>query len=162
MKSLIIGLVVLSAVPVWAQEPVQTVPDYASWVTASANPVIAVVQAFRSEDRWCRLGQLGISGGITTSVGLLGQHFIRSPRPCVGSPGCSGNGGPSMHAGLGTLGISRGFHSGMGITFSIAMAVGTAGGRVDAKRHTKTQVMAGLALGSVSEWAGQKLVRCGS
>jgi len=160
----ILALVLLcgSAISAAAQEPVRPVPDIISWGTALTNPTIAVVEAFRSDDRLCRLGQLGISGGITTTVGLLAQHYIHSPRPCVGSPGCSGNGDPSMHAAIGVLGISRGFQSGLGFTFSISMAVGTAGGRVDANRHNKKQAALGLALGGLSELAGQRLLRCAS
>ena len=161
MRAALIVVLLLGAV-VSAQEAVQRVPDAVTWATAFANPAIAVVQAFRSETPRCRLGQLGISGGITTTVGLLAQHYITSPRPCVGSPGCSGNGDPSMHAAIGVLGISRGVHSGLGLTFSVSMAVGTAGGRVDAQRHTVKQAALGLALGGLSEWAGQRLLQCAS
>jgi len=150
----------IGAIPIRAQEPVRRVPDAVTWLTASANPIVAVILAARSDAPRCRLTQLGISGGITTTVGLLAQHYVTSPRPCVGSPGCSGNGAPSLHTAWGVLGISRGVHSGLGITFSVAMAVGTAGGRVDAKRHTPWQVLEGLALGSAAEWAGQRLLRC--
>jgi len=157
---LVLAALVGLAGPVRAQTAVEPVPDAISWATALANPTIAAVQAFRADDRLCRFGQLGISGGITTTVGLLAQHYIRSPRPCVGSPGCSGNGGPSMHAAISELGISRGFHSGWGVTLSVSLAVGTAGERVDAERHTPKQVAAGLLLGGLAEWAGRALLRC--
>jgi len=153
---LMVGCATLSA-----QEPVQRVPDIVSWATASANPVIAVVQAFRSDTPRCRLGQLGISGGITATAGLLAQHYVTSPRPCLGSPGCAGNGAPSMHAAISALGISRGVHTGLGVTLSISLAIGTAGGRVDAQRHTKTQAALGLALGGLAEWGGRSLLHCG-
>ena len=156
----VIVAVLLLSVSLAAQEPVRPVPDIISWGTALTNPTIAAVQAFRSEDRLCRFGQLGISGGITTTVGLLAQHYLHSPRPCVGSPGCSGNGDPSMHAAIGVLGLSRGFQSGLGLTFSISLAVGTAAGRVDARRHDPKQAAFGLVLGGLSELAGRTLLRC--
>lgn len=161
MRGTVFGVLLLT-VSVAAQAPVRPVPDAISWATAFGNPAIGVVQALRSDAPVCRLGQLGISGGITMTAGLLGQHFIKSPRPCVGSPGCDGNGGPSLHSAWGVLGISRGVHSALGLTFSVSMAVGTASGRVDANRHTKTQAALGLALGGLSELAGRTLLRCRS
>lgn len=157
---LVLAALVGLAGPVRAQTAVAPVPDWASYATAAANPSIAVWHAVRSDDRWCQLGQLGVSALVTTGVGLTAQHFIVSPRPCVGSPGCSGNGGPSMHAAIGVLGISKGFRSGLGVTVSVTLAVGTAGARVDAERHTVTQAAAGVALGALAEWAGHALVRC--
>ena len=44
-----------------AQEPVSTIPDAVSWGTAFVNPAIAAAQAWKSERRGCRLGQLAIS-----------------------------------------------------------------------------------------------------
>lgn len=144
-----------------AQEAVSvsSLPDAISYATAFANPAVAAFKAIRSDDPMCRLSQIGIAGGIT-SAGLIAQRFIHSPRPCMGSPGCSGNGMPSLHSAYSVVGISQGVHSGLGFTFSLSMSVGTAAARVDANRHTPWQVAAGLALGSFSEWAGQKLARC--
>jgi len=159
MKALIV-VALLGGSAVSAQEAVRPIPDAISWATALANPVIGVVQAFRSEAPACHLGQLGIAGGIVVTAGLLGQHVIPSPRPCVGSPGCAGNGTPSLHAAISGVGSSRGIHSGLGITLSVSLMIGTAGGRVDAQRHNPKQAALGLLVGGLSELAGRTLLRC--
>jgi len=159
MKSLIIGLVVLSACPVWAQEPVSKVPDYASWGMAFANPSIAAYRALRSSDPKCYGSQLLVSELIANGGGLLLKHFFKGPdaaRPCVG---CARDGMPSGHSWNSVIGSTSG--TGWQIAVGASFAVGTAGLRVDANRHTSKQVAFGLLLGAGAEGAGKALVRCG-
>ncbi len=139
-----------------AQEPVARVPDVASWVTAGANATGAVVDAIRSDDATCRLGQLAISEAIGMGAAFTLQHFIISARPCLG---CAPNGMPSAHVTQSLIGSTA---SARGLTwgFSLGMALGTAEGRDRAHRHTRAQQVAGFALGSLAEWTGQRLVRC--
>jgi len=145
-----IGLVlVLVAAPVFAQEPVNRAADVISWGTAAVNPTIAVVKAFRADQTKCHLGQIAISAALVNSTGLLLQHFVVSPRPC-----CPGNGRPSLHAGNAGIGASWDWR------VSWAFSLVTAEERERARRHTWQQALEGMALGLVSEWAGQHLVRC--
>lgn len=148
--------------PAAAQETVTVshFPDAASYVTAGVNPAVAAWKAIHSDDPQCQLSRLAISEGIVNGAGLLLQRFIPSPRPCAGSPGCSGNGMPSLHAANSVLGL--GAQQGWGITFGVSMSVGTAGLRWKARRHDPWQVAAGLGLGLFGEWAGHRLVRCES
>ncbi len=139
-----------------AQEPVARVPDVASWITAGANAAGAIVEATRSDDAKCRLGQLAVSEAIGLGVAFTLQHVVISARPCLG---CAPNGMPSAHVTQSLLGSTA---SAKGLTwgFSIGMAVGTAEGRDRAHRHTRTQQAAGFALGSLAEWGGHQLVKC--
>jgi len=160
MRMMVAALLLLVASTASAQESVREVPDVISWGTAAVNPALGVWRAIHSGDPQCKLSQLLVSTGIASS-GLLLQHFIRSPRPCLGSPGCSGNGMPSMHSAYSTIGALSGSGSGwknigIGVTFS----VGTGVGRRLANRHTTPQVLGGMSLGWLSEFLGQALVRC--
>jgi len=154
---LAVAVVVLLGVGVAAQAPVRPVPDALSWATASVTPALAVWRAYKSPDPVCQFSQLGVSGGIV-AAGLLAQRFIVSPRPCVGSPGCSGNGMPSLHSAVGVIGLTSGWR------VAIGFSVGTGILRTEhfANRHTKTQAAVGLGLGAFAEWAGSRLVRCPS
>jgi membrane-associated phospholipid phosphatase len=129
---------------------VEPVPDWASYATAAVNPTVAAVQAFRSEHRWCRLGQLGLSELVVNGSTLTLKHFIRSARPCLG---CPPDGFPSGHTANSVIGISSGWQVGM--TFPVS----TAGLRMAAHRHTPMQVLTGALLGAGSEYVGH-LLRC--
>ena len=147
-----IGLVlVLVAAPVFAQEPVNRAADVISWGTAAVNPIVATVQALRSEDKVCQLGRLAISEGIGNGVTLALKHFIDSPRPCLG---CDHMGMPSGHSMNAVIGAS------WNLKVSWTFALGTAQLRRTAHKHTLPQVAAGLGLGALSEFAGQKLLHC--
>ncbi len=149
-------LVALSGASVTAQEPVARVPDVASWITAGANTAGAIVEATRSDDAKCRLGQLAVSEAIGLGVAFTLQHVVISARPCLG---CAPNGMPSAHVTQSLLGSTA---SAKGLTwgFSIGMAIGTAEGRDRAHRHTRAQQAAGFALGSLAEWGGHRIIRC--
>ena len=162
MRMTLVAFALLVATTASAQEPVREVPDVISWGTAAAGPAIGVWRAVHSDEPMCKLSQLLVSTGIASS-GLILQHFIHSPRPCLGSPGCSGNGMPSMHSAYSMIGGLSGSGSGWkNITISISFGVGTGIGRKLANRHTTPQVLAGLALGGASEMLGQVLVHCDS
>lgn len=155
-------LVVVSlAASVSAQtESVRTVPDAASWATAFANPAIAAYRAIRSENPQCRISQLLVSEGIAQGIGLTLKHFLKGPeseRPCAG---CARDGMPSGHSWNSVIGATSG--SGWQVVVGASLAVGTAGLRVGANRHTPWQALAGLGLGAGAEFAGKRLVRCGS
>ena len=152
------ALVILALIwssPLRAQEPVTKWADYTSWATAGGNAAWGVVDAWKSERRGCHLGQMAISGLVSGGGAYLGQRFITSPRPC-----CSGNGMPSMHAALSVVGINQPTRANR---FSLRFGVGvmlsgsTAGLRVAANRHTGPQVIAGLGLGALGEFAGSLL-----
>ncbi len=161
MKSWLIVLVLCgSAVSASAQERVvvSELPDALSYVTAGVNPAIAAWRAIHSDDPQCRLSQLLISEAIVNGSGLLLQRFVSSPRPCAGSPGCSGSGMPSLHTANSVVGL--GASRGWGFALGVSLSIGTAGLRVHANRHTPWQVAAGLGLGAFGEWAGHRLVQC--
>ncbi len=134
---------------VHAQEPVTTWADVASYATAAVNPTIATVEAFRSTQKACRLGRIALSEGILNGVGLTMKHFILSPRPCIG---CAPDGMPSGHSGNSMIGAS-------GWRYGIVFGATTGSLRMQANRHTHTQVAAGLLLGAGSEFAG-RLIHC--
>ena len=136
-----------------AQEPVRPVPDVASWATAFAMPSIAAWHAARSADPKCKFAQLAISEAIGNVAVLSLKHWVVSPRPCLG---CAADGFPSGHSMNSVIGLSSGWRVGL------FLAIGTGELRDVAQRHTKTQIAAGLALGGLAEWAGQRLVRCRS
>ena len=150
-SALIVTLVLLLASPARAQEPVEKWADYTSWATALANPTIAAVQAARSSDPKCRLGQLALSEAIGNGATLALKHLIVSPRPCVG---CAPDGMPSGHTMNSAIGVSSRWQVGLFFT------LGTAELRTAANRHTPAQVAAGAALGFVAEWAGHRLLHC--
>lgn len=133
---------------VWAQE-VKRGPDAISYGLAAVNPALGIIQAIRAEDTKCQLAQLGVSAAIGESLAFTMQHFLVSARPC-----CDGNGMPSAHALSSSLGASWNWK------VSWAFSLGTAEARVAAHRHTRTQALAGVGLGLLSEWAGQTIVRC--
>lgn len=149
MKLLPIFLLIPSLL--YAQEPVEKVPDVLSYATAAVNPTVAAIRAFRSEDKWCEAAQLGLSELIGNVTVLTIKHFVVSPRPCIG---CDSHGMPSGHAMNGTLGVSSNWYVG------IATSWGTGELRYRAKRHTIPQVLLGWTIGALSEWGGQKIIRC--
>jgi len=150
MKAMLI--VVLLSVGLAAQEPaVLPLPNWASYATAGAMPAIAIWTAARGPEPKCKLAQLAISEAIGNGVSMTLKHFVVSPRPCLG---CAADGFPSGHSMNSVIGLSSGWRVGL------FLAVGTGELRHAAHKHTKTQVAAGLALGGLAEWAGQRLVRC--
>lgn len=156
---LCLGLVVPAAAQSESVK-VNTVPDAASWATAFANPAIAAYRAIRSENPQCRISQLLVSEGIAQGIGLTLKHFLKGPeaeRPCAG---CARDGMPSGHSWNSVIGATSG--SGWQVVVGASFAVGTAGLRVGANRHTPWQALAGLGLGAGAEFAGKRLVRCGS
>lgn len=157
MKALL--LILLLAVPLAAQEPVREVPDIASWATAAVNPSLAAYRAIRSDDPKCYLSQLLVQEGLANGLGLLLKHFLagsEAERPCLG---CARDGMPSGHSWNSVIGSTSG--TGWRVAVGASFAVGTAGLRVTANRHTTKQVAVGLLLGSGAELAGKTLVRCG-
>jgi membrane-associated phospholipid phosphatase len=130
--------------------PVQPWADAASWGTALINPSVAAIEAWRSPQRKCRLGQLAISEAIGNGVAITLKHFVVSPRPCFG---CPTDGMPSGHTMNGVIGFSSSWRVGVGFAW------GTAVLRTEAHRHTPWQVAAGAALGIGAEAAGH-LLRC--
>jgi len=150
MRGTVFGVLLLT-VSVAAQAPVRPVPDAISWATAFAMPSIAAWQAARGPEPKCKLTQLAVSEAIGNVAVLSLKHWIVSPRPCLG---CAADGFPSGHSMNSVIGLSSGWRVGL------FLAVGTGELRHAAERHTKSQIAAGLALGGLAEWAGQRLVRC--
>lgn len=136
-----------------AQQPVVKWADVASYGTAAVNPTVAAVEAARGPDKWCHLGQLGISELLLNTTVLTMKHFIVSPRPCIG---CGVDGMPSGHFANSLIGNS--WNRSLGFTVSFA----TADLRYEAHRHTKTQLLVGGLLGAGADWAGPKLLHCPS
>ncbi len=131
--------------------PVEPIADWASYATAFANPAIAAVDAWRSEHRWCKLGQLGISE-LTGNLSVFAlKHFIVSPRPCLG---CAADGDPSGHSMNAMVGFTA-HNWGIGLSFGLA----TGGLRYEAHRHFRSQIAKGLLLGALAEGAGH-LLKC--
>jgi len=145
-------LCLLIASPAAAQVPVSSVPDWASYGTAAANPVAAAAQAWRAPDRGCRFGQLALAEGIGNAAALTLKHFVVSPRPCVG---CAPDGFPSGHTTNSFVGVTRDWR--YGVLFGVA----TGGLRMAAHRHTLPQVLAGAAVGIGAD-AASRLLRCAS
>ncbi len=131
-------------------EAVRPVPDWASYATAAVNPTWAATDAWRSSDRWCRLGQLAIAEGIGNAVSLTMKHYVVGERPCFA---CDPDGMPSGHSVNADIGFSR--HVGWGLAFGFS----TAALRVAAHRHTWPQVLTGLAIGAGADLGG-RLLRC--
>jgi membrane-associated phospholipid phosphatase len=160
MKTLLMAFCVAAlAVDVSAQEPVAMGPEVASFATAAVNPTMAVIKAWRSQHRWCHLGQFVIAQGIgqTTTFGM--KHFINgksAERPCIG---CDHDGMPSGHSMNSAIGAgwpANGWQWGMSIGFTLA----TMELRRAAHKHTTPQVLAGAGIGLGSEWAGHHLLHC--
>jgi membrane-associated phospholipid phosphatase len=130
--------------------PTQAWANWASYGSAVVNPTVAAIEAWRSPQRKCRLGQLAISEAVGNGTSMLLKHFIVSPRPCLG---CASDGMPSGHTMNSTIGFSSSWRLGVGFVW------GTAVLRKEAHRHTPWQVAAGAALGIGAEAAGH-LLRC--
>lgn len=140
------------ATPAGAQEAVSPAPDAVSYATAFVNPTVAAIRAVRSDHRWCRFGQLGISELVGNATTLTLKHVVRSPRPCAG---CGADGFPSGHTMNSVIGVASGWQ--LGMTFPVS----TAGLRMAAHRHTPWQVLAGAAIGGLAEYAGHFVLKCG-
>jgi membrane-associated phospholipid phosphatase len=123
--------------------------DWASYGTAFVNPTVATIEALRSEQKTCRLGRIALSEGIANGLGLTMKHFILSPRPCLG---CAPDGFPSGHSANSMIGSG-------GWRYGIVFGAATGSLRMEANRHTPTQVAAGLLLGAGAEFAG-RLIHC--
>jgi PAP2 superfamily len=160
MKFLLVALLLTLATPVAAQElePVGPGADVASWATSLFNPTAAAIRAIRSDDPKCQLSRLMVAEGIGNVTVLVLKHFLVSPRPCIG---CDNHGWPSGHSMNGLLGSGSGYNHDIGFGVSVTMAVGTAGLRVAAHRHTPQQVIAGLLIGVGVEALSYRLVQCG-
>lgn len=150
IKRIVIAVLLLSpAPPALAQQPVEKLPDYASWGTALVNPSVAAVQALRSDRPGCRLAQLAISEAVGNAATIAIKHFVVSPRPCLG---CAADGSPSGHSMNATIGLSQ-------WRYGLVLSFGTMQLRRDAHRHTLAQVLQGFAVGIGAEAAG-RLVKC--
>jgi hypothetical protein len=133
--------------------PVEPIADWASYPTAFANAAIAAVEAWRSEHRGCKLGQLAISEAVGNLAVFTLKHFIVSPRPGFGLPP---DGQPSGHSMNSVLGY-RAWNPGIGLSFTFA----TGGLRHQANRHEWDQILWGWLLGFGADAAGL-LLRCPS
>jgi len=151
MAGVLALIVALWAAPVFAQEPVNTIPDKLSYATAAVNPTIAAIKALQSEHKGCQLGRLALSEGIGNVTTIVIKALVHSPRPCLG---CAADGMPSGHTMNSFIGASA---SGWAIGASFGIATG--GLRMTAHRHTFAQVAAGAAIGIGSDVAG-RLIHC--
>ncbi len=113
------------------------------------NPTVATVEALRSDQKKCLLVRIALSEAILNGTALTMKHFILSPRPCLG---CQPDGMPSGHSGNSMIGAT-------GWRYGIVFGAATGSLRMQANRHTPTQVAAGLLLGAGAEFAG-KLIHC--
>ena len=153
-----LGILLVLATPLSAQVPVEPIADAASWATSLVNPTAAAIRAIRSPDPKCALSRLLVAEGIGNATVLTLKHFLVSPRPCLG---CDTHGWPSGHSMNSVIGAASGWRVDIGFGVSLGAAVGTAGLRVGAHRHTPAQVVAGLLLGAGVEALSYGLVRCG-
>jgi len=149
LRGVVLLIMLLIPATLYAQEPVNKWADGVSWGTALVNPSMAMIDALRSDQKGCRLGRLALSEAVVNGVGLTLKHFIVSPRPCIG---CAPDGMPSGHSANSMVGSS-------GWRYGIVFGASTASLRMEARRHTPTQVAAGLLLGAAGELAG-RLVKC--
>ena len=149
MRLSLVAAILLISTTVYAQEPVTKWADAVSWGTAFVNPTVATVEALRSDQKGCRLGKIALSEGIANGLALTMKHFILSPRPCLG---CLPDGMPSGHSANSMIGAS-------GWRYGIVLGATTGSLRMQANRHTPTQVAAGLLLGAGAEFAG-RLIHC--
>lgn len=133
---------------------VRSLPDAISWATAAVNPSVAVYKAIRSPEPICQLSRLLVAEGIGNGLTFFGKRFITSPRPAAG---LMPDGMPSGHSMNSVIGIDS-----TGWALGGSFAIGTGALRVVAQRHTKTQVVMGLLLGGVAEWASYRIVKCAS
>lgn len=152
-------LLLVSMVPLAAQEPVRQWADWASYGTAAVNPTIGAIDAWQSERRGCHLAQLLVSEGVGNGLSISLKHLIHSPRPCVG---CAADGMPSGHTMNSVIGINQAHpaSSWKGRVLIGATTVALTGLlRWQANRHTWEQIGWGAVLGVGAEFSGQ-LVRC--
>jgi hypothetical protein len=163
-----VGLILLLGLSLWpapvaAQEPPPPVlkwADYTRWGTALVNPTWGVVEALRSDHRACHLGQLGISLGVGETALLTIQHFVVSPRPCLG---CNQHGLPSGHTMHSILGIDQASPAtrwGARVGVGLASVAATGILSVVSHRHTVKQVLWGAGVGTGAELTGH-LLHCG-
>lgn len=124
-------------------------PNAISYGTALVNPVMAVVDAWKSNDRPCKFGRLALSELVGNGTTLVMKHFIVSPRPYIGS---KPDGMPSGHTMNSSIGM---FSSKWGFVFAVATGVE----RHEANAHTWKQIGMGAAIGVGSELTGH-LIRC--
>jgi hypothetical protein len=138
--------------PVVQAQPPPVTPwaDWASYGTVVVSPTVAAIQAWRSPQRKCRLGQLAISEAVGNGAALVLKRLIVSPRPCLD---CGSDGFPSGHTMNAVLGFSSSWRVSVGFAWS------TAALRTTAHRHTARQVAAGALLGIGAEAAGH-LLKC--
>lgn len=153
MKALV-GVLLLSGTLSAQTVEVRSLPDAVSWATAAVNPGVAAYKAIRSPEPKCQLSRLLVAEALGNGPALLLKRFVSSPRPCAG---CAPDGMPSGHSMNSVIGIDS-----TGWALGASFAVGTGALRVAAHRHTKTQVVAGLLLGGVAEWASYRIVKCAS
>ena len=147
------------ATPAAAQQPVNKWADWASYGTAAVNPTIGAIDAWQSERRGCHLAQLLVAEGVGNGIGLAGQHFIYSPRPCLG---CPPHGLPSLHVTNSIIGINQAHPASSWkgrVLLGATTAALTGFLRWQANRHTWEQIGWGALLGTGAELSGQ-LIRC--
>lgn len=143
----IVAVLLLSASPLYAQQPVTKWADWSSYGTAAVNPALAAWDA--RHDR-CKLARLAVQESIGNGLTLALKHRIVSVRPCVG---CAPDGFPSGHTMNSLIGFSRNWK--VGLAFGLA----TAELRNEANRHTPWQILAGAGVAVAAEASGY-LIRC--
>ena len=153
MKRVLLSLLFAGiAVPAFAIGPLQTsgerqVAQLVSDGTVGAAVALDTWAAWHAKDRTRALVCEGVKDATVGAVGLLGQHYITSPRPDG-----TGNGMPSLHSMFAGATIASSDHWWANALLTAA----TEAGRYFGGRHTFKQVLVGGVLG-----AGLSFIRCG-
>jgi len=142
--------VVLVSLSARAQTTTQRAADIASWGTVSTNAALQTLAALRGPSPSCAVKQEAVAVGVAVGVSELLKALIRKQRP----DGSDFKSFPSEHTAIAFA------TSGYSVAFGYSLAIGTAAGRVTAKKHDGWDVSAGAAIGEGGQWLGRALFHC--
>jgi hypothetical protein len=162
VRTIAVWLMLVS--PVYAQQrPVREWADWSSYGTALANPTSAIIEAWQSDHRGCRLARIALSevvgNGVTLGFKKLTYGLPDAVRPCLD---CDPDGWPSGHTMNSIIGSSSawaGLHGWVRWAVAAGWSAATGLLRHEANRHFWQQIGWGAIFGAGAEAAGQ-LIRC--
>lgn len=126
----------------------QSIANTISYITVGINLGLDTVHSFRSEDRKKAFIKQGLRLGSTIGESELLKLLIHEDRP----DGSDNRSFPSEHTSISST--SQGWNYKFGVTLTI----GTASGRIVAKRHNWWDTLAGAGIGVMNDYLVNKFV----
>lgn len=148
MKNIIISFIftISFASPVHADSV--SVANTISYITVGVNIGLDTVHSFKSEDRKKAFIKQGLRLGSTIGESELLKFLIHETRP----DGSDSKSFPSEHTAISSS--SQGWNYKFGVTLTI----GTASGRIVAKKHNWWDTLAGAGIGMMNDYLVNKFV----